>query len=107
MNSAPMRKRPASSAGRSNVSSDPNMSVRHYTFCDRLFEIGTLLAARGADLRQPRQVFLGLGDIADLDIKLAHIFERALVVGIEIERLLVVSEGVLHVARLAQAVAQE
>ena len=50
---------------------------------------------------------LRLVDLPGLDIELAQIFERALVLGIEVERLAVERVGLLVVAGLAQAEAHQ
>src|SRR5215813_5373131 len=70
---------------------------------DRLLEVGELLAAARAELLEQHDVLLRLVELPGLDIELAQIFERALVLRVEIERLAIERVGLLVVAGLAQA----
>src|SRR5262249_57762535 len=70
---------------------------------DRLLEVGKFLAAARAELLEQHDVLLRLVELPGLDIELAQIFERALVLGVEIERLAIERIGLLVVAGLAQA----
>src|SRR5262249_23098001 len=69
----------------------------------RLLQILALLAALRAQLLQQSQVLARLGHLARLHVELAQVFERALVVGIELERLAVEGVGLFAVTALAQA----
>src|SRR4051794_14309071 len=68
----------------------------------RLFEVLKFLTTFRAKLPQQDNVLLGLLDLARLHIKFAQIFERPLVLGIEIERLAIERIGLLIVACFAQ-----
>ena len=48
-----------------------------------------------------------LGEFAPLDVKLAQVFERALVIGLELKRLAIEGVGLVGLAALAQTEAQE
>jgi hypothetical protein len=74
---------------------------------DHLLEVGKLFAARRAQLLEQRHVLPCLVDLPGLHIELAQIFERALVLGVELERLAIEGIGLLGVAGLAQAEAHE
>ena len=65
------------------------------------------LFAGGADLRQRRQVLLGLGEIADHQKGLADVLVGAKVLGVEVERPPVVREGVIEPAEIAIAVGEQ
>jgi len=66
-------------------------------------QIFQFLAASRTDFLEQRNVFLGLLHLPGLNVKLAQILKRALVLGIEVERLFVEGIGLLVVAGLAQA----
>src|SRR5262245_28248741 len=70
---------------------------------NRLLQIAQFLASSRADFLQQRNVFLGLIELPGLDIEFAQVFERALVLGIEVERLAVECIGLFVIAALAQA----
>src|SRR5262245_17941865 len=74
---------------------------------DDLLEVIELLAALRAELGKLGFVVARLVHVTDLDEQLALIFERALVIGIELERLLVEGLRGLGVAALAQAEAEQ
>jgi hypothetical protein len=68
--------------------------------CDGRFEIGKFFAAGGTQSLEQHGVLARLVDLAGLDVKLAQIFERALVLRIEVERLAVERVGLLPVTVL-------
>src|SRR5262245_589570 len=68
---------------------------------DRLFEVEHLLASDRTELFQQSEVLARFVDLPGFDVELAQIFERALVLGIEIERLAVEGVGLLVIAGLA------
>src|ERR1700730_6754629 len=103
-----MRRRAASAAA-SFTGSDIEASVHFRSGCarsryaDGFFKVGKLLATGGAQLLQAHDIFLRLIHLPGLDVELAKIFERTLVIGIEVERLAIERVGLLVVAGLAQA----
>src|ERR1700722_6145040 len=74
---------------------------------DRSLQILALVAACWAELRQRRELLLRLVDVSRLDIELAEIFARCLVVGLQVESLGVIRERGRVVARLAKCEAEQ
>src|SRR5262245_38369539 len=74
---------------------------------DGFLQILELLAALRTQSRKMRGVIACLGHVADLDVELALILERTLVVGIEVEGLAIKGLRRLHVAGVAQAEAEQ
>src|ERR1700757_4349548 len=72
---------------------------------DLLLELGIFLAVE-AGLLQHRQPLLGLGQVLQLEIELAHVLVGAEMLGLQLERLLVVDQRLAHIAGLAVAVAE-
>src|SRR5262245_61753418 len=71
--------------------------------CNRLLEVGKLLAAAGTQLLEQRDVLACLIHLPGLDVELAQIFERAFVLGVEVERFAIERVGLLVVSGFAQA----
>src|SRR5262245_58228783 len=102
MKIAASRRRPTSRPADSSVLLSFSMSVglrRAGDLGDRCFQVLALLAGIGAESDELRQVRFRLVDLAQLDEHLALVLERALVVGVEVERLGVEGRGLLEVAR--------
>ncbi len=72
-----------------------------------MFQLVVFVAAEEADVVQRRQMLLGLGQIAGLQIGLADVFVRALVLRIEGQRRLVGGEGRVEIAPVAQRIAEK
>src|SRR6478672_10504469 len=70
---------------------------------DGSLQILTLFATLGALLGQCCELLSGVWKLASLDIQLAQIFVRSLVIGVEVQRLLIEGKRGRVVARLAQA----
>src|SRR5205823_787493 len=65
---------------------------------ERLFQVEHLLASDRTELFQQSKILARFVDLPGFNVELAQIFERALVLGIEIERLAVEGVGLLIVA---------
>src|SRR5215471_13472682 len=69
----------------------------------RRLKVLALLAALRTEFFQYRELFSCLSQVAGLHVELAQVLMRTLVIGVEIQRFLVVGERSRVVARLAQA----
>src|SRR5271168_264640 len=74
---------------------------------DGLLKVCTLFAAAWAEFRQDGKLFLGLLDIAGLDIELAEILASSLVIWLQFQRLGVIGQRRFEVAGLAQGEAEQ
>src|SRR5690242_2201680 len=76
---------------------------------DRLLQVAVFRAREEARLVERGQALLGPGELAGLQVELARVFERAAVLGVDAQRLVVELLGSGEVGRraLAQAVAHQ
>src|SRR6266404_5680429 len=84
-----------------------SIDLRRARLGERFFQVFELLAALRAELLQPCNVLARPRQVAGLDVKLAQVLERTLVIGIELQGLAVERVGGPVVAALAQAEAQK